>query len=336
MSILNVLYQSNDYYSVATGVSMTSLLENNKGLTEINIYVLDDAISEANKDKMICLSGNYNRKINFVNTQEILKRLKDLKVAPFKNTYTTYFKLMALNELDVSTNRILQLDGDTIINGSLYDLCTIDISNVICAATYDCTMNKYKSLINIPKIDKYYNCGVLLINQEMWKSFQCEKQIINHLKNVRNGYYTVDQDIINVLFRNKIKYLDLTYNYNSGFYIYGIKESLRMYDLREPYYNKIEDISRVYHNPIIYHCMGAMTGRPWEKDSIHPQNEIFDHYLSISPWKDYEKVSVKRKMIFRVQRMLYLILPRALYIPIHKIAQARYLKSMNKAIKHNI
>jgi lipopolysaccharide biosynthesis glycosyltransferase len=334
MSTLNVLYQSNDYYSVVTGVSMTSLFENNKDLSEINIYILNDEISINNKDKMTYLCKKYNRKIFFIDTQEILRRLKELKVAPFKNTYTTYFKLMALNDLDIPGDNVLQLDGDTIINGSLYDLCTMDISHVLCAATYDCTMNKYKTLIDIPETDKYYNGGVLFINQKMWKSLQCEKQIVEHLKNVRNGYYTVDQDIINVLFRDKIKYLDLTYNFNSGFYIYGIKESLKMYNLKEPYYNSFDEISRVYKNPKIYHCMGAMTGRPWEKDSIHPQNDIFDHYLSISPWHDYEKVSIKRKKVFRIQRKLYQLLPRSFYIPIHKVAQARYLKSMNKAVRH--
>lgn len=263
----------------------------------------------------------------------LLQRLLDLKVAPFKNTYTTYFKLMALKELDVPNGRIFQLDGDTVINGSLAELIDMDLTGYILAATYDCTMNKYKSLIDIPETDKYYNGGVLLVNQDMWKSEHCEEQIINHLKNVRNGYYTVDQDILNVLFRDKFKYLDLKYNFNSGFYIYGIKESLKMYGLKEPYYNSVKEIQKAYENPVIYHCMGAMTGRPWEKDSIHPQNDIFDRYLALSPWKDFEKATVTRKQIFKIQRKLYQILPRRMYIPLHMVAQNRYLSNMNKTVQ---
>lgn len=335
-SILNVLYQSNDFYSVITGVSLTSLLENNKDISEINIYVLDDNIKQINKEKMKKLCTKYNRNIYFIKTDKILARLKELKVAPFKNTYTTYFKLMALSDLDVPNDRVLQLDGDTIINGSLYELCTMDLSDSICAATYDCTMNEYKSLIGIPLKDKYYNCGVLLFNIKAWKELKCEDKIVYHLRNVRNGYYTVDQDIINVLFRKHIKYLDIKYNFNSGFYIYGIQESLTMYDLKEPYYNNFEDIRNVYNNPTIYHCMGAMTGRPWEKDSIHPQNETFNYYLAMSPWNDYKKVKVKRKLIFRIQRRLYQTLPKKLYIPLHKVAQYKYLKKMNKEVQSAI
>ena len=333
MKTLNILYQSNDYYSVVTGVSMTSLCENNKDIDAINFYILNDSISAGNLQKMQQVCDTYHRNLILVDTKVILQRLLDLKVAPFKNTYTTYFKLMALKELDVPNGRIFQLDGDTVINGSLAELIDMDLTGYILAATYDCTMNKYKSLIDIPETDKYYNGGVLLVNQDVWKSENCEEQIINHLKNVRNGYYTVDQDILNVLFRDKFKYLDLKYNFNSGFYIYGIKESLKMYGLKEPYYNSVDEIKKAYDKPVIYHCMGAMTGRPWEKDSIHPQNAIFDRYLALSPWKDFEKAAVTRKRIFKIQRKLYQILPRRMYIPLHMAAQNRYLSNMNKIVQ---
>lgn len=330
---LNVLYQSNDYYAPITGVSLTSLMENNKDIDELNFFILDDKISDINKQKMIDICKTYKRTVSFIDTENILKTLKRLKVAPFKNTYTTYFKLIALSELNVKGDRILQLDGDTVINGSLGELCDIDLEGYVCAATYDCTMNSYKSLIGIPETDKYYNCGVLLINQKEWNDYKCLDKITHHLKSVRNGYYTVDQDIINVLFRDKIKYLDLKYNFNSGFFIYGVKESLKMYGLKPDYYNTRKEVEAAMKEPVLYHCMGAMTGRPWEQDSIHPQNQIFDHYRAMSPWHDFDKVQVKRKRIFRIQRALYQALPRSLYIPLHKAAQKKYLGNMNKLVQ---
>ncbi|MGB4762506.1 MAG: glycosyltransferase family 8 protein [Candidatus Saccharimonas sp.] len=329
---LNILYQSNDYYAPITGVSMTSLMENNKDL-DLNFFVLDDNISDTNKKKMQKICKQYKRQLTFVNTDKILKTLKDLKVHPFKGTYTTYFKLIALNEIKVKNDRILQLDGDTVIDGSLRELCDVDLKDNVCAATYDCTMNSYKSMIDIPTTDKYYNCGVLLINQKKWRSYHCTEKVIDHLKNVRHGYYTVDQDIINVLFRDKIQYLSPTYNFNSGFFIYGVRESLKMYDLKPEYYSTEQEIREVMKSPILYHCMGAMTGRPWEQDSIHPQNQIFDHYRALSPWHDLEKAKVNRKRIFKIQRTLYLTLPRSLYIPLHKLGQRKYLADMNRTVQ---
>lgn len=329
---LNVLYQSNDYYGPITGVSMTSLMENNKDIDDINFFILNDNICDNNVAKMKTVCKQYGRSITFIDTTKILQTLKELKVAPFKNTYTTYFKLMAIHDLKLGTGRILQLDGDTVINGSLAELCGFDLDGNILAATYDCTMNSYKAMIDIPLTDTYYNCGVLLIDQKAWIDNKCQDKIVDHLRNVRSRYYTVDQDIINVLFRDKIKYLSLTYNFNSGFYIYGIKESLKMYGLKPEYYSSSEEISQVIKSPKLIHCMGAMTGRPWEKDSIHPQNKIFDHYLAMSPWSDFEKVNVNRKRIFKIQRILYVALPRSLYIPLHKIAQKKYLSNMNRSV----
>lgn len=330
---LNVLYQSNDYYAPITGVSITSLFENNKHIDQVKIYILNDNISNENINKLKMLCETYKRELILIDTEDILKKLKELKVSPFKNTYTTYFKLMAIKNLNVTSGIILQLDGDTVINGPLDELCNIDLSNHLMAATYDCTLNKYKRLIGIPEHDKYYNCGVLLINQNKWVELECEEKIVNHLKNVRSGYYTVDQDILNVLFRKEIKYLNLKYNFNSGFYIFGINESLKMYALKPDYYHTFEDIRNEYNSPTIYHCMGAMTGRPWEIDSIHPQNSIFDKYINMSPWRNFEKIKVKRKFIFRMQRKLYIILPKVLYIPIHRLAQMYYFKQMDKLVQ---
>ena len=332
MNILNVLYQSNDNYASITGVSITSLFENNKDLDEINIIILDDKISKENIDKFKELGKKYKRNISFINSDEILKKLKELKVAPFKGTYTTYFKLMAIPDLKLKTDLVLQLDGDTIINGSLKELCNMKLEDNILAATYDCTMNDYKSLIDIPLNDKYYNGGVLLISKKNWLKNKCTEKIITHLKEVRNGYYTVDQDILNVLFRDKFMYLDLKYNFNSGFYIYGIKESLKMYDLKDEYYDTYEKIKKAYDKPVIYHCMGAMTGRPWEENSIHPQNEIYRHYKNISPWKEEPLKIVNRSVVFKTQRFLYKLLPRFMYIPIHKKMQHIYLNQKNRQV----
>lgn len=333
---LNVLYQSSNEYAVVTGVSITSLLENNKNIYEINIYILNDGISLENQKKIKKLCHSYNRNIFFIDTNKIIKKLIELKVVPFRGTYSTYFKLLALNSINLNNKKILYLDSDTIIDGSLSTLCDLDLKYSICAATYECCLNKYKKLIGIPNNDKYYNCGVLLINQNLWKKEKCEDKIINHLKYERNEYWGADQDIINVLFNKKIKYLDIKYNFNSGFYIYGIKESLKMYGLKPQYYSSENVIEIAYKNPIIYHCMGAMTGRPWELDNIHPQNNLFNKYLKKSPWKYFTKKTINRGKLFVIQRFLYQNLPKSIYFQTHRLVLYIYLLKMAKKPKLKI
>lgn len=329
--ILNVLYQSDNNYADLTGVSITSLFENNKHLDEINVYILNDNINEKNINKLKELENNYNRNIFIIDTTHILKKLKELNVEPYKGTYTTYFKLLAIESLKINSDRILQLDGDTIINEPLDELITMDLNGYVCAATYDCILNDYKLLVDIPLTDKYYNCGVLLINKEYWHNYDCEEKIINHLLNVRNRYFTVDQDIINVLFRDKITYLDIKYNLNSGFYIYGIDDSFRIYGLNDKIFSSKALVKKAMAKPYINHCMGAMTGRPWEQNNCHPQNELYDKYLNISPWKNDPKKIVNRSSMFKIQKTLYKILPLRIYGIIHKVILKKFLKDMNNA-----
>lgn len=331
--ILNILYQSDNNYAVVTGVSIISLLENNRHLEDINIYLLNDQISEENLSRLKSICEDYHRNFIIVDTEAILKQLKDMKVEPYKNTYTTYFKLLVFNQLDISTNRIIQLDGDTIINGPLDELIDMPLDGYICAATYASIINDYKKMIGLKESDKYYNCGVLVINLKEWKHYNCQEKIIHHLLHERNKYFIVDQDIINTLFRDKIKYMHLKYNFNSGYYIYGIKGSFKIYGFRKECYSDVSLVKEAYEKPYIYHCMGAMTGRPWEQDSIHPQNKEYDFYLDKTPWRNEPKKIVNRSTIFKIQRKLFLILPRILYIPIHRLALKKYMKDMNDKVQ---
>lgn len=327
---LNVLYQSDDNYAMVTGVSIASLLENNKHLGVINIYLLDDGISSVNLEKLNQLCESYGRVLNIVDTHNIRAMLQELKVEPWRGTYTTYFKLFAVNELDLPTDLLLQIDGDTIINGPLDELTEYDMGDCICAATIDSVLAGYKSLLSIGADEPYYNCGVMLINKANWTNNRCRERIIDHLKNKRSRYFVVDQDIINVLFRHEIKPLDLTYNFNSGLYIYGIDNTFRIYDLTERTYIPKNHIHEVMQGPLINHCMGAQTGRPWEKDSIHPQNELFDKYLALTPWTSKDKIVVNRAFIFKAQRFAYEHLPMSVYWRLHRAALTWYMKKRNK------
>lgn len=49
---MNIIYASNDNYAQYLGISMLSLMENNRDMEEIVIYVLDQGIGPENKNKL--------------------------------------------------------------------------------------------------------------------------------------------------------------------------------------------------------------------------------------------------------------------------------------------
>ena len=48
-SNLNIIYSSDDNYCIYMGVSILSVLENNKNFNSINIYIVDNNINDVNK-----------------------------------------------------------------------------------------------------------------------------------------------------------------------------------------------------------------------------------------------------------------------------------------------
>ena len=52
-STMNVMYASDDNYAEIMGVSILSLLQSNKDVQKIRIYIIEDAISESNKNNLV-------------------------------------------------------------------------------------------------------------------------------------------------------------------------------------------------------------------------------------------------------------------------------------------
>ena len=63
---MDILYSSSDSYAFLAGISILSLLENNQEYPDIQIYIMDNAISEDNKRKLTDVVERYQREITFV------------------------------------------------------------------------------------------------------------------------------------------------------------------------------------------------------------------------------------------------------------------------------
>ena len=63
---VDILYSSSDSYAFLTGISILSLLENNKASDSIHIYIMDNHISEENKAKLTEVVNYYGRRLSFV------------------------------------------------------------------------------------------------------------------------------------------------------------------------------------------------------------------------------------------------------------------------------
>lgn len=141
----------------------------------------------------------------------------------------------------------------------------------------DCISWRYKRNIGLKKEDHYINGGVLLINLE-------ELRKANHLPSVHEvfsehlyeiSYY--DQDVLNLLFQNKIGILPPQYNVMTVVSAMSYKE-IKLFRHPVNYYS-LEEISSARAEPLIIHfTQQIFFWRPWIKGSNHPYFNVFWHY----------------------------------------------------------
>lgn len=317
--ILNVLYQSNDAYAMVSGISIVSLLENNKHLEQINIFYCDYELSGDSRKKLTSLVKKYkNSSIQFMDAAPYHKTLKQLKVKPWHGFYITWLKLLAFGDVKANTDRIFFVNGHTIINGPLDELLTLDFEDNVMALSYDCLLNDHKKTIGLKQTDGYFNAGLMLINLKKWKTEGLTDKVKRHLKS-RSDYVIADQDMCNVLFKNKIKLLGVEYNFSSAYYAYDIKTLLSINNLTPEYFYSYDQIMENYYSPKIIHSLFGIRGKPWEEGNDHPNRQLWNKYLQLTPWKNESRPIAQKTRNWQ----LYNILPKALFMQLYKIAVAR-------------
>ncbi len=278
--LMNILYASNDGYSDFLGVSMYSLLENNKGVSEIVIYIFDNGISNRNKRKLQNEVERFNRKIVFINISDLEERI-GFKVNASGYNITTLARLFVDDLLPVGVDKILYLDCDIIVNSNLEELWSTDLSGKSLAAAVEVYMPlDKKKRIGLGKEDPYYNAGMLLINRSFWHEKSLKEKFLAYYKENGGKLLYNDQDIINHCCKDSIIAVSHTYNFEPNVYYfpysYLTKINSQFFDGTKEQYKEI------INHPKIVHYLGDE--RPWVKGNQNPYSPLYFQYVSKSGW----------------------------------------------------
>lgn len=279
---MNIIYTCDDNYAWLMGISMISLFENNKKADNLKVYLLGDNISIVTCDTLNGIAKKYNRNFELIEIPN-LNIPKSLSQGRWpKSAFTRMFA----GELLPSTlNKVLYLDADTIVNGSIKELYEINDLQHAVSGVKDCVSSLYKRKIGIKPSDAYINAGVLLLNLEMLRTIDIRDRMNKFLERYMNAVNYADQDILNGIFGGKFGILSPQFNVMTLTCVYNYNQIIQ---LRRPdnYYTRTE----IYHSkshPIIIHYTTCMLNvRPWCAESYHPFAWLFEKYKSMSPWSD--------------------------------------------------
>lgn len=310
---LNVLYAADNNYAPFLGVSMYSLFKNNTDIERIRIYAVLDNVSEDNKIKLQKLAQHFNRKITLIDAAQFNEKLEKLGVPKYRGNYTTNYRLFFDKIIDSDVEKLFYIDCDTIICSSLENILECNFENFVAGVVLDSLGIKYKHIIGFQSEEPYFNAGVLIVDVKNWQEQHISENIMNHIKNVRAKYCNPDQDLLNICLKGRVKILTPEYNFQPVHRSYSDVAYVKVYGSGS--YYKMDQIENARKNPVILHIYRFLGQFPWHKDNIHPDTKVFDEYLAQTPWADLTKQPSKNNsLIFKIERNLYKILPKILFL----------------------
>lgn len=311
----NIVYSTDENYCRHVAVSITSLLMNNEELKDINIYIVENNLSQESKKKLKRIVEKYDKNLIFLSCNELCKNLKVNTDFP-KAAFSRLFLASKLKNID----KILYIDSDTYVNKGIKDLYDTNIDDYEIAGVQDNAAYYLLKKIGMDKTDRYINSGVLLINLKKWRQDDVEKKICDFTEKHNGRVNHNDQGIINGVCRKKIYILNPKYNMMPEMIYLSVKQSNFLYKVYN-YYTQ-EEITNAVENPVIVHYIEKFYSRPWKKDCTHPLKSKYLDILNKSEFdKKLEENGLNKKVQFR--KKIYENVPFIIYAIVEKILNIR-------------
>lgn len=298
---MHIVFCLDNNYIPYCATTIASIIDTNQ-TEKITFHLFVDGIMDANRVMMQEWLGKQEGKdILFYELSE--DDFKDFPVGEAYINLTTYFRLVIQDKLP-DIDKVIYLDCDTIVNGSLKELWNTEMGDYAVAGVRD-RVNDCIRLYNrlrYPMHDGYVNAGVLLINLKKWRKFHVFDRAKEIAKAMPEALKNHDQDIINILFHDNILMLPFRYNLLE-YYLY-VEEWLY---LDRKYYPEIIDAC---NNPAIIHF--CMPQKPWHYECINPFKNLYYKYRKMTPWSEVE-LTHKIQKLSRKQKVKMLLCKLGLY-----------------------
>lgn len=315
------VYHSSDAFAPVLATSMASIFENNKSVDEIEVYVFETKISDANKSRLYELTSRYKRKLIFIPMPDVNSVLQlGLKDVGKKGWFfNSYCKLFLDQLLPNTIDRVIYLDSDVLVVDNLTDLWNIDMKEKCAAAVIDCLGEKYYSLFGLNKKAKYCNSGIILEDLKAWRQQRIGDKIRNYIKENGGYVFFMEQTAFNGGLQENILILHPKYN------VYTMMECLdydEMIKLRkvERFYSK-KEIDEALADPKIIHLTNTflLANRAWYKNSNHPDCLTYQYYKKLTPWRNEPDFIDKRSIKDKLLQYFVDTLPRGMVLRITSI-----------------
>lgn len=215
--LIPIFFSVNDAYVPYLAVALNSIKTNASSSYDYRIHILNDDISSRNRRALSRFSGK-NFSVEFIPLSEKMKsiagvsRLENHRFEAFASM-TIYFRLF-IPALFPQYEKAIYLDSDIVVPGDISKLWEVELGDKLIGACADYSIQHIAPFMHY--IDayvgvdhrRYINSGVLLMNLKRLRQTDLAGRFMSWMKKYRFETVAPDQDYLNALCWNCIKYLD--------------------------------------------------------------------------------------------------------------------------------
>jgi lipopolysaccharide biosynthesis glycosyltransferase len=266
---IRIVFTLLDNYVAQLAVVLESIFYSNANCC-VNVGVITNGLKEENCKYLKYIvernGGSFEEKI----VDE--KYFEDLAFS-FHFAPVNYFRLH-ISKFFIE-DVILYLDVDLLVLLDISELIRIDFKNYILAAVPEENFNRHEDLgMNVSS--KYFNAGVLLINNEKWKELNFGNLTLDFIRNNKDKIIMADQDGMNAVLNGSFLPLNFKYNLQAN-----------QFNLHS--WNKTQDKG-------ILHFSGSI--KPWHLFNRAPKHPLWYLY-----WVFRFKVILKYSFLFFIKKI---------------------------------
>ena len=332
--MLTVLYTANDGYLPYLGISLVSLLQNNPE-EQVRVYAVLSEAKKDNLDKLNSIRTRYsNLDLRIIDGAPYIARMKKLKMIQYRQTFVPNLRLFFTEYIDRDVDRLLYLDSDTLVVGSLHELFAMDMGGNCVGVVLDSLTGAYKHRLGYREEEPYFNSGVLLIDVAQWNRCHCTEELFRMIERGDNIHANPDQDCLNLLLHEKIQVLPPEFNLQPHHMCLPDSTYFSCY-ARRGYYTE-QQLRHAVENPVIIHAYRFLGDFCWHEENLHPASMDYEKYKELSPWREQPQQPAKKNLTFRLEKLAYRCLPTKWYFKMWCWMQQRYFAQQDNKNRRKI
>lgn len=277
---VNILFTLNEAFVPQVAACMGSIMRTLNEGDACHFYLFSDGISQQNKEKLHQFVTDEGNKLTIVELEN-LESYFDFQVDTNGWASVVLARLLVDKLLPKEVDRIIYLDGDTLVLENIRELWEVDLEGKVLGMCPEPTAaTERKESLDLG-INMYHNSGVLLIDLKQWRMREIGKKIFNYYRVNDGRLFAPDQDALNGALKEEIKTLSITYNYFNIFDVYPYR-TLEKLSRPSTFISK-EEFVKIRKQPRIVHFLGEE--RPWRIGNKHRFREDYVSALNQTPWR---------------------------------------------------